>query len=76
MGYVIVILSGFLIAMCAIGVILVGKDDAKETATCTTKESTVRDQDDITAKREREKEAHYMRNFWSYDGSEQQEWDE
>ena len=23
-----------------------------------------------------EREAHYMRNFWSYDGSEQKEWDE
>lgn len=31
---------------------------------------------DDAAEREREKEAHYMRNFWSYDGSEQQEWNE
>lgn len=26
--------------------------------------------------REREREAHYMRNFWDYDGSEQLDWDE
>ena len=23
-----------------------------------------------------EREAHYMKNFWNYDGSEQQDWDE
>ena len=32
-------------------------------------------QDDATL-RSQEREAHYMRNFWSYDGSEQKEWDE
>ncbi|MBE6764007.1 MAG: hypothetical protein E7553_06645 [Ruminococcaceae bacterium] len=25
---------------------------------------------------ERARQAYYMRNFWNYDGSEQQEWDE
>ena len=27
-------------------------------------------------RRERAKDAYYMRNFWNYDGSEQQDWDE
>lgn len=28
------------------------------------------------ARHESQREAHYMRNFWSYDGSEQEEFDE
>ena len=69
MEYVIVVLSMLLVAVCALGVALAvinEKEDSEAAPSC----------EDETTRYEREKEAHYMRNFWSYDGSEQQEWDE
>ncbi len=68
MEYVIVLLSVLLAVACALGIALaaIREEDGE----------TVPPYEDEEMRREREKEAHYMRNFWSYDGSEQQEWDE
>lgn len=67
---VILMLSVLLMAICVIGIVLIVKDgfeeEVSETDVCATE----------AARREREREAHYMRNFWQYDGSEQQDWDE
>ena len=41
----------------------------------TVKQRTVNNTDRHREK-ERRKEAHYMRNFWNYDGSEQEEFEE
>lgn len=69
MEYVIVVLSVLLVAVCALGVALVVINEKEDG------EAVPPTEDEMT-RHEREKEAHHMRNFWSYDGSEQQEWDE
>ncbi len=79
MEWMIVVLCLVIIAGGAVGVLQGGRKTdenapksafKKDRPCCRKSNKTVQEQ------REREKEAHYMRNFWNYDGSEQQEWDE
>lgn len=65
----LVILCVMLIAVCAVGVACIGHKHEEDISDRT-------DSETAQQQREREREAHYMRNFWSYDGSEQQDWDE
>ncbi len=66
MVYIIAVLCVVIVALCAYGVVRLCQEEDKEDAWYP--------EEDESAVREREKEAHYRRNFWSYDGSEQQDW--
>ncbi len=73
MAYIWMLLCVVLVALCAMGIAYLAewadkRADERE-------ENCLRQEDEMSA-REREKHAFYMSNFWNYDGTEQQEWDE
>lgn len=71
--YIGMLLCVVLIALCALGVAYLAEwtdERADERA-----EDRLQQENDMSL-RERKKHAFYMSNFWNYDGTEQQEWDE
>ena len=71
--YAGMLLAGVLVVLCAAG--LAWFAEWADTRADAQAEESLHQEDEMTAN-ERKKQAFYMSNFWSYDGTEQQEWDE
>ena len=70
MAYALIMLAVLLLMVCALWLVCAVLQREEQEDECAL------DQEDDPKRRERDRQAHYMRNFWSYDGSPQQEWDE
>ena len=67
MVFLVLMLAVMLAAVCAVAVI--GWRMTEEGPASSAKRSL-----DDAAERQRAREAHYMHNFWSYDGTQQEDW--
>lgn len=79
MEWIIVTVCLLMLTACAALVVRTSREsDEKGENSDFEKDGNISREDCETAQeqREREREAHYMHNFWNYDGSEQQDWDE
>lgn len=83
MEWIVAVLAILLIGVCMIGIAFVGRNDSSQahrqhgvTPPAVSRRPSRKGGADQALKREQEKQAHYMRNFWNYDGSEQQDWED